>query len=75
LGAVDIVFASAGARIWYNCPCGTFCENLLNIIVSAITATGQNDKMTAYEKLTAEIIEQTGGFNIDGFKFKSKVEG
>jgi len=50
-------------------------DTVKDMIVSAITATGQNDKMTAYEKLTSEIIKQIGGFNIDGFKFKSKVEG
>ena len=50
-------------------------DTVKDMIVSTITATGQNDKMTAYEKLTAEIIKQIGGFNIDGFKFKSKVDG
>ena len=50
-------------------------ETIRNMIVSAITATEQADKMEAYEKLTAEILSQFGGFSIDGFKFKSDVEG
>ena len=51
------------------------CEIVKDMIACAITATGQNKKMEAYEKLTAEIMKQIGGFDIDGFKFKSDVEG
>ena len=50
------------------------CEAVKDMIACAIIATGQNKKMEAYENLTAEIIKQIGGFNIDGFKFKSNVE-
>jgi len=46
----------------------------LRNISCAITATGKNKKMKAYENLAAEIMKQIGGFNIDDFKFKSNVE-
>ena len=50
-------------------------ETVKSMIISAITATEQASKMEAYEKLTAEVFSQLGGFNVDGFKFKSDVEG
>jgi len=50
-------------------------ETIKDIIVCAITAIKQEDKMAAYEKLTNAIMKQVGGFSIDGFKLKSKVEG
>jgi len=46
-----------------------------NLIIRAITAAQKADKMDIYEELTAEIICEFGGFNIDGFKLKSDVEG
>ena len=46
-----------------------------NLIVCAITAESKMEKIRAYENLTTEIINEFGGFNVDGFKFKSKVEG
>jgi len=46
-----------------------------NMIICAISTTVQNEKMAAYEKLTAEIMKQVGGFTIDGFKLKSQVIG
>jgi len=44
------------------------------LISQAIVATSKDDKMNTYEKLTSTIIEEFGGFDIDGFKFKSDVE-
>ena len=43
-----------------------------DLIVCAITAQEKADKIKAYEKLTGEIINGFGGFEIDGFKLKSK---
>ena len=48
-------------------------ETIKDRIVSAIIATGQDDKMVAYEKLTAEMMKQIGGFTIDGFKSHGKI--
>jgi hypothetical protein len=48
-------------------------KTVKNMITRAVTAANQSDKIAAYEKLTAEIFKQIGGFNIDGFKFKSDV--
>ena len=45
-----------------------------NLIVFAITAETKAEKIRIYENLTTEIINAFGGFNVDGFKFKSKVE-
>ena len=44
------------------------------LINQAIVATSKDDKINTYEKLTSTIIEEFGGFDIDGFKFKSDVE-
>lgn len=44
-----------------------------NLITESIVASGKNEKMEAYEKLTATITNNFGGFNIDGFKLKSNV--
>ena len=48
-------------------------EAIKNMIACAISATAQDKKMMMYEKLTAEILKQVGGFTIDGFKLKSQV--
>jgi hypothetical protein len=45
-----------------------------NLIVCAITAEGKAERLKAYEELTAEIIKEFRGFDVDGFKFKSDVE-
>lgn len=44
------------------------------LIAEAIVAEDKGKKLDAYEKLTIAIINQFGGFSIDGFKFKSNVE-
>jgi hypothetical protein len=49
-------------------------SDIKNMIVKAIVAAHKNDKLSAYEKLTTAITNNFGGFNIDGFKFKSNVE-
>ena len=49
-------------------------ETVKSMIIRAITVVEKDDKMDAYEKLTAEIMKQLGGFSIDGFKLKSDVE-
>ena len=49
-------------------------EGISKLISYAIVATGRDEKLTAYEKLTATIIDTFGGFEIDGFKLKSPVE-
>ena len=50
-------------------------EAIRDMVACAITATGRNEKLATYEKLTTRIMEQAGGFSIDGFKFKSEVTG
>ncbi|MCL2199699.1 MAG: nucleotidyltransferase domain-containing protein [Defluviitaleaceae bacterium] len=48
-------------------------ETIKSMITNSITATSKDDKMDAYEKLTTKILNQAGGFNIDGFKLKSNI--
>lgn len=49
-------------------------ETIGGSIVCAITAKEKADKMSAYENLTNAIFAEFGGFDIDGFRFKSGVE-
>jgi len=49
-------------------------DTIREMIGYAITAQGQENKIDIYQKLTGEIMRQVGGFEIDGFKFKSKVD-
>jgi len=49
-------------------------DTIREMIDCAITAQGQENKMDIYQKLTDEIMRQAGGFKIDGFRFKSKVD-
>ena len=44
------------------------------LISRAIVAEGKVGKIDAYEKLTTAIINNFGGFDIDGFKLKSDLE-
>ncbi|MCL2841025.1 MAG: nucleotidyltransferase domain-containing protein [Defluviitaleaceae bacterium] len=43
------------------------------LIAKAITAIEKSEKMKVYNTLTTTIINNFGGFNIDGFKFKGDV--
>ena len=42
-------------------------------IEAAITLTGKRERLAAYEKLTNIVLEKFGGFNIDGFRFRSEL--
>ncbi|MDR0272764.1 MAG: nucleotidyltransferase domain-containing protein [Clostridiales bacterium] len=45
---------------------------IADLIIKAITA--KENKVEAFKKLTTAVLNSFGGFNIDGFKFKSDVE-
>ena len=44
------------------------------MITNAITAADRHEKIQAYQALTDVILDNFGGFSIDGFKLKSDVE-
>ena len=46
-------------------------RNIAKLIAKAITAGCKSEKLDAYQKLTNAILDDFGGFDIDGFKFKS----
>jgi hypothetical protein len=48
-------------------------ENVKNLIQTCIVAEGKKDRIESYEKLTNAVLDLMGGFEIDGFKFKSDV--
>ena len=48
-------------------------ENIQNLIQTCITAEIKKDRIVSYEKLTNLVLELMGGFEIDGFKFKSSL--
>jgi len=43
-----------------------------HLIQTCITAESKKDRIESYEKLTGAVLDLMGGFEIDGFKFKSK---
>jgi len=45
--------------------------NIGGLIVQAILAAEKAEKIYVYQKLTNAILDECGGFSIDGFKFKS----
>ena len=45
--------------------------NIGRLIVHAILAAEKAEKIYVYQKLTNAILDECGGFSIDGFKFKS----
>ena len=47
--------------------------NVKNLIQTCITATCKKDRIESYEKLTKTVLDLMGGFEIDGFKFKSSI--
>jgi len=49
-------------------------ENVKNMIRTCITAKEIKDRLESYEKLTNVVLNLMGGFEIDGFKFKSSVD-
>lgn len=49
-------------------------QNVADLIVKAITATGKSEKLLAYQNLTNTILDNFGGFCIDGFKLKSATD-
>lgn len=48
-------------------------EDVNALIKSCITAEARKDRISSYERLTKKILKLMGGFEIDGFKFKSRV--
>lgn len=42
-------------------------------IQACILADSRNEKISSYQKLTDQIMDLCGGFNIDGFKFRSST--
>ena len=48
-------------------------ENVKNLIQTCITASCKKSRIKNYEKLTKMVLDLMGGFEIDGFKFKSRV--
>jgi len=49
-------------------------EAVKNLIQICITAEKKKDRIDSYERLTNLILDLMGGFEIDGFKFKSGVQ-
>ena len=49
-------------------------ENVKSLIQTCIIAESKKDRIRSYEKLTNAVLDLMGGFEIDGFKFKSAVE-
>lgn len=49
-------------------------EFISNSIQACILADSKNKKMDSYQKLTNQVMDLCGGFNIDGFKFKSPID-
>ncbi|MCL2187536.1 MAG: hypothetical protein FWC16_10535 [Defluviitaleaceae bacterium] len=50
-------------------------ENTAQLIARALTAESKAEKLAVYEQLTAQILTQAGGFDIDGFALYSGVDG
>ena len=48
-------------------------ENVKKLIQTCITADNKKDRIESYEKLTNAVLDLMGGFEIDGFRFKSGV--
>jgi len=48
-------------------------ENDKKLIQTCITAKSKKDRIGSYEKLTNAVLDLMGGFEIDGFRFKSSV--
>lgn len=48
-------------------------ELVKNLIQTCITATNKKDRIDSYETLTNLVLDLMGGFEIDGFTFKSGV--
>jgi len=49
-------------------------KKFVNMFVKALKLTYKEDIMVNYRKLTDYVLKQTGGFNIDGFKLRNKVD-
>jgi hypothetical protein len=49
-------------------------ENVKKLIKTCIIAENKTERLTSYEQLTNITLDLMGGFEIDGFKFKSSVE-
>jgi len=48
--------------------------SISDLIAKCITASGQDEKMCLFKKLTDEIINKSGGFDVDKYKLKTDVE-
>jgi hypothetical protein len=50
-------------------------EDIAILIKKSLTATEKQEKMRLFQELTDAITNKFGGFCIDGFKFKTEIEG
>jgi len=48
-------------------------ENVKKLIKTCVTAESKMERIDSYEELTNVVLDLMGGFEIDGFKFKSSV--
>ena len=46
---------------------------IAQLILKSLLAVDREEKMCLFQRLTNAILNEFGGFNIDGFKFKSKT--
>ena len=48
-------------------------KHISDLIIKAIKAEGRDEKLNLYEQLTEAVLCRFGGFEIDGFRFRSEV--